>query len=86
MTLLLVYFVIAGYVGDDEANADTLNSEGWLRTGDLGFIDSGGFLFIVDRLKDVIKCYTTKVVYTISKYKLVWYLYCIVFSCEMTRG
>ena len=45
----------AGYVGDDEANASTFDSEGWLRTGDLGYIDQDGFLFVVDRLKELIK-------------------------------
>lgn len=47
--------VSAGYVGDDEATAATLDQEGWLRTGDLCYFDSDGFLFIVDRLKELIK-------------------------------
>ena len=45
----------AGYVGDDEANASTFDSEGWLKTGDLCYIDQDGFLFVVDRLKELIK-------------------------------
>ncbi|TXG55199.1 hypothetical protein EZV62_020455 [Acer yangbiense] len=44
-----------GYVGDEKATAETIDSEGWLKTGDLCFFDSDGFLFIVDRLKDMIK-------------------------------
>jgi long-subunit acyl-CoA synthetase (AMP-forming) len=32
-----------------------LDSEGWLKTGDLCFFDSEGFLYIVDRLKELIK-------------------------------
>ena len=47
--------VSAGYVGDDEATAATLDREGWLKTSDLCFFDPDGFLFIVDRLKEVIK-------------------------------
>ncbi|KAF8378128.1 hypothetical protein HHK36_029465 [Tetracentron sinense] len=47
--------VSAGYVGDDKATASTLDSEGWLKTGDLCYFDSDGFLFIVDRLKELIK-------------------------------
>ncbi|KAG2561450.1 4-coumarate--CoA ligase-like 7 [Panicum virgatum] len=47
--------VMTGYVGDDEANAGTFDSEGWLKTGDLGYIDQDGFLFVVDRLKELIK-------------------------------
>ena len=45
----------AGYIGDDEATASTLDSEGWLKTGDLCYFDENGFLFIVDRLKELIK-------------------------------
>ncbi|KAF8036946.1 hypothetical protein BT93_B0004 [Corymbia citriodora subsp. variegata] len=43
------------YVGDEKATAETIDSDGWLRTGDLCYIDSEGFLFIVDRLKELIK-------------------------------
>jgi hypothetical protein len=46
---------LAGYVGDDEANAAAFDSEGWLKTGDLCYIDQDGFLFVVDRLKELIK-------------------------------
>jgi hypothetical protein len=37
------------------ANASTFDSEGWLKTGDLCYIDQDGFLFVVDRLKELIK-------------------------------
>ncbi|OIT26698.1 4-coumarate--coa ligase-like 9, partial [Nicotiana attenuata] len=47
--------IMKGYVGDKQETSATLNSEGWLKTGDLCYFDSDGFLFIVDRLKELIK-------------------------------
>jgi long-chain acyl-CoA synthetase len=46
--------VFAGYWNDPEATAAVLDDEGWLHTGDLAMIDDHGFLFIVDRVKDLI--------------------------------
>jgi len=48
-------FHSAGYVGDDQATASTLTPDGWLKTGDLCYFNDDGFLFIVDRLKELIK-------------------------------
>src|SRR5260370_39940571 len=42
-----------GYLGQPEASATTLRG-GWLHTGDLGYRDSDGFYFIVDRTKDLV--------------------------------
>ncbi|KZV24847.1 hypothetical protein F511_14730, partial [Dorcoceras hygrometricum] len=47
--------IMKGYIGNEAATAATLDSEGWLKTGDLCYFDSDGFLFIVDRLKELIK-------------------------------
>ncbi len=46
--------VMAGYFNDPEATARTL-VDGWLRTGDLARRDADGFVFVVDRLKELIK-------------------------------
>ncbi|MBA0788062.1 hypothetical protein Gotri_026954 [Gossypium trilobum] len=47
--------VMKGYFSNPEATTSTLDSDGWLRTGDLCYIDEDGFVFIVDRLKELIK-------------------------------
>ncbi|KAL6216329.1 hypothetical protein ACLB2K_009552 [Fragaria x ananassa] len=47
--------IMKGYFCNDDATASTLDSEGWLRTGDLCYIDDDGFIFVVDRLKELIK-------------------------------
>ncbi|XP_031478271.1 4-coumarate--CoA ligase-like 9 [Nymphaea colorata] len=47
--------IMKGYVNDDEATSSTLHPEGWLKTGDLCYFDEEGFLFVVDRLKELIK-------------------------------
>ena len=45
--------VMKGYLGRAEATAETLRG-GWLHTGDLGYMDTDGFYFIVDRAKDLV--------------------------------
>jgi acyl-CoA synthetase (AMP-forming)/AMP-acid ligase II len=47
--------VMRGYLGNDDATRATIDDEGWLHTGDLGYVDSDGYLFVVDRLKELIK-------------------------------
>ena len=44
-----------GYYNNEEASKALLDSDGWLKSGDLGYFDKDGFLFIVDRKKEVFK-------------------------------
>jgi long-chain acyl-CoA synthetase len=43
-----------GYWGREEETARTLGADGWLRTGDAGYLDDEGYLFLTDRVKDMI--------------------------------
>jgi len=47
--------VMKGYLGNPEATAATLDADGWLSTGDVVTIDEDGYLFVVDRVKELIK-------------------------------
>ncbi len=45
--------VIRGYINREEATADTIQ-DGWLKTGDVAYLDEHNFIYIVDRLKDMV--------------------------------
>jgi acyl-CoA synthetase (AMP-forming)/AMP-acid ligase II len=47
--------VMQGYLNSPEATAAMLDPDGWLHTGDLGKIDEHGYVYIVDRVKELIK-------------------------------
>ena len=46
--------VFKGYLDDPEATARVLSPDGWLRTGDIGYCDDDGRLYLVDRAKDLV--------------------------------
>lgn len=43
-----------GIYGDSAATAERITADGWVRTGDLGRLDDAGYLFVVDRMDDII--------------------------------
>lgn len=46
--------VFLGYLGEPEATARVLTEDGWLRTGDIAVVDDDGYLYLVDRAKDLV--------------------------------
>ncbi|KAJ5707814.1 hypothetical protein N7488_007615 [Penicillium malachiteum] len=47
--------IVMGYLNNEKATRETFDSQAWLHTGDVGFIDEEGFITITDRIKEMIK-------------------------------
>lgn len=58
-----------GYFGEPEKTAETVKN-GWVHTGDIGYFDDDGFLFIVDRKKDMLKVDNFQVCLKIINFKM----------------
>lgn len=47
--------VMKGYLNNPQATANTIDREGWIHTGDIGYVDDDDYFYIVDRVKELIK-------------------------------
>lgn len=47
--------IMKGYINDPVSTANTIDVDGWLHTGDVGYYDKDRFFFVVDRIKELIK-------------------------------
>lgn len=57
--------LMSGYYNNPEETANVFTSDGYLRTGDLGYYDEDYCFYVVDRLKEVLKYQSWHVTYTI---------------------
>ena len=47
--------VMKGYLNNEKATKDCIDDDGWFYTGDIGYVSEEGYLFVTDRLKELIK-------------------------------
>ncbi len=58
--------LMLGYLNQEELTKNTIDSDGWLHTGDVAFLDEDGYLFITSRVKEIFKTSTGEYVNAVS--------------------
>jgi long-chain-fatty-acid--CoA ligase ACSBG len=46
--------VFMGYIGELDKTLEAIDEDGWLHTGDIGFVDEKGYVFITGRIKELV--------------------------------
>jgi OPC-8:0 CoA ligase-1 len=64
--------IMKEYLGNVEATTATIDSDGWLKTGDLCYIDDNGIVYIVERIKELIKHKGYQVLKAITIFSFQW--------------
>ena len=79
--------VMKGYWKKPNATADAMTADGFFRTGDVGYMDEDGFLYIVDRIKDMLEAGVRRAVFA----RLRAQLWCVktrrdsLYRCDVVR-
>ncbi|KAL5546117.1 hypothetical protein UlMin_005804 [Ulmus minor] len=66
--------MMQAYFKNPDATKSSIDGQGWMHTGDLGYFDEKGQIFVVDRIKELIKCYGYQVFLPKKK---IWYVFVI---------
>ena len=77
--------VMLGYYNNPEANAEVFTEDGWFRTGDVGYLDQDGYIYITGRIKFVIVLENGKNVFPEEIEEHLSYVPCILESVVLTR-